>query len=160
MAGTFYPSNPSEIKNMLDKMLAEPSSPEPWAAAMVPHAGWVYSGRLAAQVWQRLQIPAQVIIFCPKHRPGGAEWAVTLHQRWLFPGGQLDCDPQLARRLSAAVDHLELDSLAHRNEHAIEVQLPILARLAPNTRVVGIAVGPGDNFSALECFAAQLAGAI
>ena len=160
VAGTFYPSKPSEVKAYLDKMLAEPSSPEPWAAAMVPHAGWVYSGQLAARVWQRLEIPRQVIIFCPKHRSGGAQWAVAPHRRWLLPGGEIDSDPELAVRLSEAIDHLELDAWAHRQEHAIEVQLPILARLAPQTRVVGIAIGGGDDFTALQRFASQLAGVL
>jgi AmmeMemoRadiSam system protein B/AmmeMemoRadiSam system protein A len=160
VAGTFYPSNPSEVEVLVDGMLAEPSAKESWAGAMVPHAGWVYSGRLAARVWQRLQIPRQVIIFCPKHGPGGAQWAVAPHRRWLFPGGQLDCDPELAVRLSEAVDHLELDASAHRHEHAIEVQLPILARLAPQAQVVGITIGGGDNLPALQRFASQMAGVL
>ena len=160
MAGTFYPANPAEIKAMVDQMLAEPSTPEAWAAAMVPHAGWMYSGRLAAKVWQRLKIPQQVIIFCPKHRAGGAQWAVAPHRRWLFPGGQLDSDPDLAMRLSTAIDHLELDALAHQSEHAIEVQLPILARLAPHARVVGITIGGTGNLSALQWFAHQMAGVL
>jgi AmmeMemoRadiSam system protein B/AmmeMemoRadiSam system protein A len=160
VAGTFYPSNTSEVEVLLDGMLAEPSAKQSWAGAMVPHAGWVYSGQIAARVWQRLQIPKQVIIFCPKHRPGGAQWAVAPHRRWLFPGGQLDCDPELAVRLSEAVDFLELDASAHRHEHAIEVQLPILARLAPQAQVVGISIGGGENLPALQRFASQLAGVL
>jgi len=160
VAGAFYPANPSEVKASLDRMLTGESSGEPWAAAMVPHAGWVYSGSLAARVWQRLKIPRQVIIFCPKHRPGGAQWAVAPHRRWLFPGGELDSDPELAARLSEAVDHLELDASAHRQEHAIEVQLPILARLAPQVRVVGISIGAADDLAALQWFATQLAGVL
>jgi AmmeMemoRadiSam system protein B/AmmeMemoRadiSam system protein A len=160
VAGTFYPSDAAEVKMLVDQMLSEHAAPEPWAAAMVPHAGWTYSGRLAARVWQRLKIPEQVIILCPKHRPGGAAWSVANHRRWLFPGGHLDCDPDLAEKLSSGIDHLEMDSAAHRQEHAIEVQLPILARLAPKTRVVGIAIGGGDNFSALQRFASQMAGVI
>jgi AmmeMemoRadiSam system protein B/AmmeMemoRadiSam system protein A len=159
VAGTFYPSNPSEVELLVDGMLAEPPPKQSWAGAMVPHAGWVYSGRIAAQVWQRLEIPKQVIIFCPKHRPGGAQWAVAPHRRWLFPGGQLDCDPELAVRLSESVDNLELDAAAHRREHAIEVQLPILARLAPQAQVVGISIGGGD-LPAFQRFASQLAGAL
>jgi AmmeMemoRadiSam system protein B len=160
VAGAFYPSDPSEVKTLVDQMLSEPSTREPWAAAMVPHAGWVYSGRLAARVWQRLQIPRQVIIFCPKHKAGGAQWAVAPYRRWLLPGGQLDCDTELTLRLSESIDHLELDAAAHKNEHAIEVQLPILARLAPQTRVVGISIGGGDNLPALQRFASQLAGVL
>ncbi len=159
VAGTFYPAKPAEVKTMVDQMLAESCSPEPWAGALVPHAGWVYSGRLAAQVWQRLKIPQQVVIFCPKHRGSGAQWAVAPHRRWLFPGGQLDSDPELAGRY-AGIDHLELDAAAHQSEHAIEVHLPILARLAPQVRVVGITIGGPDSLSALQRFAAQMAGVL
>ena len=160
VAGMFYPANPTEVEFLVDGMLAEPAVKQSWAGAIVPHAGWVYSGRLAARVWQRLEIPSRVIIFCPKHRPGGAQWAVAPHRRWLFPGGSLEGDADLAVLLSEAVDHLELDATAHAQEHAIEVQLPILARLAPQTKVVGITIGHSDNLPALMRFGAQMAGAI
>jgi AmmeMemoRadiSam system protein B len=143
VAGGFYPGDPRGVQEMLDRLFAfdEPPTPQPWAAALAPHAGWVYSGRLAAAVLSRVAIPDCVIILCPKHRPGGAEWAVAPHRRWLFPSGELDSDPELAARLAEGVPGLELDAAAHRDEHAIEVQLPLLARLAPKTRVVGITVG-------------------
>jgi AmmeMemoRadiSam system protein B/AmmeMemoRadiSam system protein A len=160
VAGSFYPATSKEVKASLDRMLAQPASPQPWAAAMVPHAGWIYSGQLAARVWQRLQIPSQIIILCPKHRPGGAQWSVAHHRRWLFPGGSLDCDIEMAEKLSTAVDRLELDAAAHQQEHAIEVQLPILARLAPDARVTGIAIGAGNGFPTLSRFASQMAGVL
>jgi AmmeMemoRadiSam system protein B len=96
---------------------------------------------LAAAVFARVKIPEQVIIICPRHRSHGAEWAVAPHQRWLFPGGELASDPELAARLAAGVDGLQLDAAAHQHEHAIEVQLPLLAHVAPQVRVVGITVG-------------------
>ncbi len=117
------------------------AGPQPFSGALAPHAGWVYSGRLTAAVFSRVEIPEQVVILCPKHRPQGARWAVAPHRRWLIPDGGLDSDPELAARLAKGVPGLELDSAAHRDEHAIEVQLPLLARLAPQVRVVGIAVG-------------------
>ena len=144
VAGGFYPADPSEMNRQLDEMFASVSpapKPQPCSGALAPHAGWVYSGRLAAAVFSRVEIPEQVIILCPKHRPQGARWAVAPHRRWLLPGGCVDSDPELAARLAEGVPGLELDSAAHRDEHAIEVQLPLLARLAPQVRVVGIAVG-------------------
>ncbi len=144
VAGGFYPGDPRGVQEMLDRLFASdapPPAPQPWAGALVPHAGWIYSGRLAAAVFSRVAIPDCVIILCPKHRPGGANWAVAPHRRWLFPGGELASDPELAARLAEGVPGLELDAAAHAQEHAIEVQLPLLARLAPKTRVVGIAVG-------------------
>jgi AmmeMemoRadiSam system protein B/AmmeMemoRadiSam system protein A len=142
VAGAFYPGTPVEVQKALDVMFAPDSPPpEPWAAAMAPHAGWIYSGKLAAAVFRRLVFPDCAIVLCPKHRPEGARWAVAPHRRWLFPGGELASDPALAARLADGIDGLELDGDAHRLEHAIEVQLPLLARLAPQLRVVGISVG-------------------
>ncbi len=143
VAGGFYPGDAREVRQMVEKLFAavEPAAPQPWAGAMLPHAGWIYSGRLAATVLSRLAIPSQVIILCPKHRPHGARWAVAPHRRWLFPGGELASDPELAMRLAQGVEGLELDATAHREEHAIEVQLPLLVHVAPQVRVVGITVG-------------------
>ena len=86
--GQFYPARPDHVKQMLDLFSAEPAAGEPWAAAMVPHAGWIYSGRLAAAVWRRLQIPKRVIILCPKHRGGETHWAAAPYRRWLIPAGR------------------------------------------------------------------------
>ncbi len=144
VAGRFYPGTSREVQSELDEIfssLPTPPAPQPWAGAMAPHAGWVYSGKLAAAVFSRIMIPECAIILCPKHRPGGARWAVAPHRRWLFPGGELASDPDLAARLADGIEGLELDAESHREEHAIEVQLPLLARLAPQLRVVGITVG-------------------
>ncbi|MEN6459522.1 MAG: AmmeMemoRadiSam system protein B [Thermoguttaceae bacterium] len=142
VAGGFYPSDPDEVQRQLDALFPkEMPTRQPWAGALTPHAGWVYSGRLAAAVLSRIEMPNQVIVLCPKHRHFGARWAVAPHRRWLFPGGQLASDPELAARLAEGVSGLELDAAAHRDEHAIEVQLPLLARLKPDLRVVGITVG-------------------
>jgi AmmeMemoRadiSam system radical SAM enzyme/AmmeMemoRadiSam system protein B/AmmeMemoRadiSam system protein A len=159
VAGAFYPEEPAEMDHMLDEfLLGQPAEPpQAWAAALVPHAGWVYSGRLAAAVLSRVKIPERVVIFAPRHHGEGPGWAVAPYRRWLIPGGQVAGDIDLARQLAGAVKGLELDSRPHRREHAIEVQLPILHRLAPQSRVVGITIGPGD-LPGLRRFAEQLAG--
>ncbi len=143
VAGKFYPGTPRKVQAELDDLFASlpASTPQPWAGAVTPHAGWVYSGKLAAAVFSRIAIPDCAIILCPNHHGRGARWAVAPHRRWLFPGGELPSDPDLAARLADGVEGLELDAEAHSGEHAIEVQLPILARVAPRLRVVGITVG-------------------
>ncbi len=156
VAGQFYPGDPAELDRALDGLLSGPSEPEDWAAALVPHAGWMYSGRLAADVWSRVRIPRRVVVLCPKHRPGGAAWAVAPHARWILPGRSVDSDPELARGLAQAVDGLELDPVPHRQEHAIEVQLPFIARLAPSSRVLGVTIYGGD-LPALQRFALEMA---
>lgn len=159
VAGMFYPGTAREMDAMLDTMLAAERQTERWAGALVPHAGWVYSGRLAADVLGRVEIPSRAIVFAPKHNAVGPDWAVAPHGRWVLPGRFVESDPELAARLAGAIDGLEMDAAAHRPEHAIEVQLPILARLAPKTRVVGVAMHGGD-WVQLERFAEQLAGVL
>jgi AmmeMemoRadiSam system radical SAM enzyme/AmmeMemoRadiSam system protein B/AmmeMemoRadiSam system protein A len=158
-AGTFYPRDADEIRHTLDDWFAHKPAAEPWAAAMVPHAGWIYSGRLAADVFSRVKFPRQIIILAPRHRPDGAEWAVAPHRTWQLPGGCLDSDPDLARMLAESIPGLELDAAAHAHEHAIEVQLPLLARLAPDSRVVGITIHSGE-LDDLQRFGEQMAGAL
>jgi AmmeMemoRadiSam system protein B len=156
VAGQFYPAEPALLARMVDGLLEGERREEEWPAAMVPHAGLIYSGRIAGGVLNRLKIPRTVIVLGPKHTALGVEWAVAPHQTWTFPGGSLESDFLLARQLSQAIPGLEMDALAHQREHAIEVELPLLARLAPESRVVGLAVGSGDLDSCRR-FAAGLA---
>jgi AmmeMemoRadiSam system protein B len=95
-------------------------------------------------VLRRLAIPQTVIVLGPKHTALGMEWAVAPHAQWTLPGATLAADPELARELAQAIPGLALDAAAHQQEHAVEVELPFLARLAPQSRVVGIAIGHAD----------------
>ncbi|MGO9111374.1 MAG: AmmeMemoRadiSam system radical SAM enzyme [Thermoguttaceae bacterium] len=158
-AGTFYPRDAEEIKRTLDEWFADKPETESWAAVLVPHAGWVYSGRLAADVFNRVKFPKQVIVLAPRHRAEGVEWAVAPHRTWQLPGCSLDSDPELAGLLAESIPGLELDAAAHAHEHAIEVQLPLIARLAPHSRVVGITIHAGELHD-LQRFGEQLAGVL
>jgi AmmeMemoRadiSam system protein B len=89
-------------------------------------------------------VPEVVIILGPRHTGAGMEWAVAPHETWSLPGAAMAADPALARQLVEAIPDLHPDAAAHEREHCIEVQLPLLARLAPAARVVGIVVGAGD----------------
>jgi AmmeMemoRadiSam system protein B/AmmeMemoRadiSam system protein A len=165
VAGTFYPSDPAKLSQMVDGFLtparraSEGQATKPYPAIMVPHAGLKYSGPVAAEVFRRTEIPSTVIVIGPKHTPYGVDYAVAPHDEWSIPGGALAGDPQLARQIVAAVPELELDAAAHAKEHAIEVELPFLARLAPQAKVVGIAIGPGD-YETCRRIAEGLAGVL
>lgn len=157
VAGSFYPAEPQRLRRLLDQLVpAEPPQRAFWPAAMTPHAGLVYSGRIAAQVWQRLEIPDTVVIICPKHTRWGADFAVAPHSQWQLPGQVIEGNVELARRLAENVRRWQLDAKAHQHEHAIEVELPFVARFAPHARVVGVAIGPCTYEEAAE-FAVDLA---
>jgi AmmeMemoRadiSam system protein B len=156
VAGTFYDAEPEALARTVDELLAGDRSAEDWPAALVPHAGLRFSGRIAAAVLRRLKIPKQVIIIGPKHTPHGMDWAVAPHQTWSLPGGSIASDPVLAMRLCQAIPGLEMDAAAHQREHAIEVELPLLARLSPDAKVIGIAIGHA-NLESCRRFAEGLA---
>lgn len=159
VAGMFYPADADEVQHQLDELLAGEAPRGRWRAALVPHAGWKFSGRIAADVLKRIELPRTIIAIGPKHTPHGVEWSVAPHRTWALPGGSVESDPELARALAAAIEGLELDAAAHRQEHGVEVELPILKRLSPESRVVGIAIG-GGNLERCEQFAAGLASVI
>lgn len=113
-----------------------------WSAALVPHAGWIYSGRLAATTLKRVEIPETVVVFAPKHRAEGADFAVMPAKRWDVGGGEsVSSDPDFVERFVAAVPPFRKDAVAHRREHAVETLVPLIARFAPAAKVVGAVIG-------------------
>ena len=160
VAGAFYEADAAALGQTVDALLGGTGTGgEDWPAAMVPHAALRYSGRIAAGVLKRLRIPKTVIVIGPKHTQLGVDWAVAPHRRWLLPGAAVESDVDLARALCDAVAGLELDAAAHQGEHGVEVELPLLARLAPWAKVVGVAVGEAD-LDGCRRFAAGLAGVL
>ena len=87
------------------------------------------------------------------------DWAVAPNDVWQLPGIILQSDTPLARLLAERIDGLQLDAAAHAREHAIEVELPLLDRLAPQVKVVGIAIG-GGSLEQCRRFGQQLAAVI
>lgn len=145
VAGRFYPGDAGELAKMVEEYLPKTqAAAKAWPAVMVPHAGLIYSGRIAAETLARVKIPSTIIAIGPKHTPMGLDWAVAPHTTWSIPGATLPSDPELARKLCEAIPGLQMDAAAHAQEHGIEVELPFIARLAPGTKVVGIAIGGGD----------------
>lgn len=158
VAGQFYPGEPDELERQVEECFsaADTSAAAAWPAAMVPHAGLKFSGRIAANTLARIAFPETVIVIGPKHTRLGVPWAVTPQDSWNLPGGEMAGDVELATRLAQAIPGMELDEAAHREEHAIEVELPLIRRLAPRSRVVGIAIGQGD-FDTCQHIAGHLA---
>ncbi|MDR3108203.1 MAG: AmmeMemoRadiSam system protein B [Planctomycetaceae bacterium] len=162
LAGTFYPADATDIETALDEMFrGQPTQAEvresgKYGAVLVPHAGWIYSGKLAAETLAQVRIPQHVIVFCPKHRHSKLDWAVAPYQFWELPTGNVASDLTLASKLVTAVDRLLFDATPHRDEHAIEVLLPMLQRLRADVKVVGITMATAA-FPIIKTAAEQMA---
>ena len=145
VAGMFYPDNPDQLKAVVQDLIPTDHVPKrSWRAALVPHAGLMFSGKVAADVLRRIEFPPTIIVIGPKHTGLGVEWAVAPHDSWQIPGGNIPSDPELAQQLCDSIEGLQLDAIAHLREHAIEVELPFLAQFAPQSKVVGIAIGEAN----------------
>ena len=159
VAGRFYPATAGALASMVRSLVpsgdALPKRAR-WRAAMVPHAGLRYSGRLAADVLARIEIPKTVIVLSPKHTSHGVDWAVAPHKTWSLPGIEMPNGLGVADSLVDHIDFLQPDCAAHAKEHGIEVEIPFLHHFAPATQVVGVVVGSGD-LDACKTFARGLA---
>lgn len=135
VAGRFYPGDPQELSGLIQQFLAEsPGDPRPAPAAIVPHAGLVYSGACAARVFQRLVLGDTVVILAPNHTGYGEPDRAGVWPSGAFatPLGLVAVDEELAGALLTHADLAVDDRAAHRYEHAIEVELPFLQILAPS----------------------------
>jgi MEMO1 family protein len=158
VAGRFYPSNPEALSSDLEEYLrVEPGgSGQPAEAkfaapiaCIVPHAGYIYSGRVAGAVYRRLPARSSYIILAPNHFGRGAPLAIMSQGAWLTPLGAVPIDSALARAAARACHLLTEDAQAHAAEHSLEVQLPFLQHLIKEFSFVPISIGVG-GFAALE----------
>ena len=152
VAGRFYPGSP-EILTRDIRTYTSPASETKLKAlgCVVPHAGYMYSGHVAGAVYARLDLPQRYIILCPNHTGAGHPLALMNDGAWRTPLGDAKLDRDLADRLLSTFPLLNVDLLAHRTEHALEVQIPFLQTLVDDFTFVPIAVGTGrvDVLSAL-----------
>jgi AmmeMemoRadiSam system protein B len=134
VAGTFYPAEASALARHVDGLLdaaeAPAAGPLP-VAIVVPHAGTIYSGPVAATAYARLRPHAasiaRVVAFGPVHRVPVRGAAVPAADAWATPLGVVPIDPVLRAR--AVARGAVVDDRPHAPEHALEVQLPFLQRV-------------------------------
>jgi hypothetical protein len=141
VAGQFYPLAPAELDREVRRLTRDIPETLPARGILVPHAGYVYSGPVAGEVYSSVVIPDRQIVFCPNHTGTGADAAVMASGAWRMPWGAVPIDEDLAGRLLSASALLSEDASAHRREHSLEVQLPFLKRFRESFRFVPIALG-------------------
>jgi AmmeMemoRadiSam system protein B len=143
VAGTFYPGQPEVLSALVRECLPHGVKIEPghYRACLVPHAGYVYSGRVAGAVYARIALPPRIIVLGVRHFPYGEEAAILSEGAWRTPLGDAFIDSGLARQISRSCPLLVEDAVAHENEHSLEVQIPFLQVLDPGFRFVPIALG-------------------
>jgi AmmeMemoRadiSam system protein B len=131
VAGLFYPGEPSRLRLDVERLLVAAAPPKPLAsvkALIVPHAGYVYSGPVAAAAYASLaglrDRITRVVLIGPSHRVYFHGVAVPRAARFSTPLGEIPLDLESCR-LGSPGGVLESDA-AHAQEHSLEVQLPFL----------------------------------
>jgi hypothetical protein len=139
----FYPKDPDHLEQLLAKFFRnEAPSREP-AGIVVPHAGYIYSGAVAAQAYASIDrsFSGTFILIGPSHR--GFETCVSA-VAWETPLGVVDNDTELVNALN-----IEVDEVSHGEEHSIEVQVPFIKYRFPKARIAPVMMGRQDYRNAV-----------
>jgi AmmeMemoRadiSam system protein B len=146
VSGYFYPSGKAHLLRMLETFIERDTQKEKVIACMVPHAGYIYSGKTAGITYSRIEIPESIIILGPNHTGYGEPYSVSDHDKWLTPLGEVEIDKEIRDLLVEKSRYLQKDEIAHIREHSIEVQIPFLQFLRKNIKIVPITLmGYVDN---------------
>ena len=147
VAGAFYPGSKSELQKQVNRFLQEVKK-EPLTGRMigiiVPHAGYTYSGRVAAHAFRQIEGEGfrTVVLIGPSHRSHFKGVAVYPKGEWTTPLGSLKIDESLAAELIEATDIIVANPTPHETEHSLEVQLPFLQTVDQDLRIVPLMMGP------------------
>jgi len=147
-AGSFYSANPVELSAQVDSLLKIDCDTERVKGLIVPHAGYIYSGAVAGEVFARAEIPKQVILLGPNHHGCGENISVSGADAWATPLGNISVAVTLRDHLMSSIPEFSVDDLAHKYEHSLEVMLPFLMRCQTELKIVPISLG---HLSLADC---------
>ncbi len=140
VAGSFYEERPERLSSQIRDFIEDGAEKQEALGAVVPHAGFVYSGKVAGAVYSRLLFPQTFIILGPNHSGLGAGASIMTHGEWDMPLGTVPIDSELAQAILKSSRTLQDDYTAHMREHSIEVQLPFLQYLGRSFHFVPISL--------------------
>ena len=141
VADAFYPGRRKSLHDEVFRLLGEPKETRRAFGAIVPHAGYIYSGEVAGAVFSLLEPAPRVILLGPNHTGRGAPASLDSHEAWSTPLGDVSIDEAAASRLLDLCPSLEREAAAHREEHSLEVELPFLQATRDELSIVPISLG-------------------
>lgn len=160
VAGQFYPYGPDQVREEIERLFLSGLGPgevpelneggaRTIAGAVVPHAGYTYSGPVAAHVYAALAkdgFPETFVVIGPNHSGFGSPVAMTT-ENFRTPLGTVNIDTEITERLGRLVVD---DPTPHRYEHSIEVQLPFIQYFKEDVKFVPISMAAQDYETAAE----------
>ena len=159
VAGTFYPDDPSELRQFCKPWLVSAAPNISARAVILPHAGYIYSGKTACRVLSRIRVPEKNVLIGPDHRGVGSDFSLFAEGQWETPLGTVSIDETLSRSILAGCPTLKADPQAHAFEHSLEVLVPLLQIKNPSAKIVPLIVGT-LNLQKAKQVAVEIAGAL
>ncbi len=148
VSGQFYPRGKNDLSREISRCFENIQVKErPVIGAVVPHAGYIYSGQAAAYVYSVLPNADTFVLIGPNHTGYGSPVSVS-SETWSTPLGEVNPDIEFIKALPKKI--IDTDESAHRYEHSIEVQLPFLQHRFRDFKIVTICMGMQDEETALE----------
>jgi len=163
VAGRFYPGDPVELRRVIERLLdeVEPDDAPPPRAVIAPHAGYDYSGPIAASACARFapdrDIIKRIVLIGPSHHLAFKGVAASSAEGFATPLGVVPVDTEAVRRICALPQVTILDE-AHAGEHSLEAHLPFLQVVLRDFKIVPLAVGEATDREAAEVLDALWGG--
>lgn len=159
VADQFYPADKRSLTRQIESFMKEVKTKEDVMGVVSPHAGYIYSGKVAGAVFSRINIPEDVVILGPNHRGYGVDCAIMITGTWNMPHGPVNINSTLAHLILDNSRYLTDDHGSHLYEHSLEVQVPFVQYVRPDFRLVPITLSRAD-FKVCEDIGLALAKAI
>ncbi len=147
VAGQFYPAGASGLKKQIESLVEKGLKREAALGLVSPHAGYTFSGSVAGACFSRVKLSKTIVVLGPNHTGQGAAFSIMTEGAWQTPLGDVETDTRLAREILANSKCLQEDTLAHLDEHSIEVQLPFLQFFSSEVKIVPMVLSPADFFT-------------
>ena len=159
VAGQFYPGTKAGLEKMLSTLINKKEKKELVLGAMSPHAGYVYSGGVAGEVFSKLSPKKLFIIIGPNHTGMGESFSVFPQGQWRTPLGSVEVDEEFANYLINNSKLFKADEIAHTYEHSVEVQIPFLQYVMSDFKILPLCIS-SLNIDDLKKAGQELAKAI
>lgn len=148
VAGQFYPGNKNDLIQEISRCFEGVTlSEKEVIGAVVPHAGYIYSGNTAAYAYSSIAKADTFVFIAPNHTGYGSPISVS-SDTWSTPLGYVSSDVEFIKALPKKI--IDLDESAHTYEHSIEVQLPFLQYRFREFSIVSICLGMQDEETAQD----------
>lgn len=140
VANQFYTGEENALREDIKRFILEGRQKRKAIGILCPHAGYMYSGAVAGEVFSTIILPKNILLLGPNHTGLGARAAIMTEGSWKTPLGLVQINSPLAKAFLSSCPILQEDSKAHQKEHSLEVQIPFIQYLTKDFSIVPLAL--------------------